>query len=210
MQKSKFLVTKLTKKERIAQIEKQLASLKEEYQSKKAEWESQKALWEKIKTLQKEIKELEHQAQIAEKQTDYNKAAEIRYNTLPEKQKELNELEHKEDESEIHNDIVWSEDIATIISKWTWIPASKLVESEIEKLADLENILKKRVVGQDEALHLVSNAIRRARAWLKDPQRPIGSFLFLGPTGVWKTEACKALASALFDDEKSLIRIDMS
>ena len=203
-------MTKLTKKERIAQIEKQLASLREEYQSKKAEWESQKALWEKIKTLQKEIKELEHQAQIAEKQTDYNKAAEIRYNTLPEKQKELNELEHKEDESEIHNDVVWSEDIATIISKWTWIPASKLVESEIEKLADLENILKKRVVGQDEALHLVSNAIRRARAWLKDPQRPIGSFLFLGPTGVWKTEACKALASALFDDEKALIRIDMS
>ena len=203
-------MTKITKKERIAQIEKQLASLREEYQSKKAEWESQKALWEKIKTLQKEIKELEHQAQIAEKQTDYNKAAEIRYNTLPEKQKELNELEHKEDESEIHNDVVWSEDIATIISKWTWIPASKLVESEIEKLADLENILKKRVIGQDEALHLVSNAIRRARAWLKDPQRPIGSFLFLGPTGVWKTEACKALASALFDDEKALIRIDMS
>ena len=203
-------MTKLTKKERIAQIEKQLASLREEYQSKKAEWENQKALWEKIKKLQNEIKDLEHQAQIAEKQTDYNKAAEIRYNTLPEKQKELNELEHKEDESEIHNDIVWSEDIATIISKWTWIPASKLVESEIEKLADLENILKKRVVGQDEALHLVSNAIRRARAWLKDPQRPIGSFLFLGPTGVWKTEACKALASALFDDEKALIRIDMS
>ena len=203
-------MTKLTKKERIAQIEKQLASLREEYQSKKAEWENQKALWEKIKKLQNEIKDLEHQAQIAEKQTDYNKAAEIRYNTLPEKQKELNELEHKEDESEIHNDIVWSEDIATIISKRTWIPASKLVESEIEKLADLENILKKRVVGQDEALHLVSNAIRRARAWLKDPQRPIGSFLFLGPTGVWKTEACKALASALFDDEKALIRIDMS
>lgn len=203
-------MTKLTKKERIAQIEKQLASLREEYQSKKAEWENQKALWEKIKKLQNEIKDLEHQAQIAEKQTDYNKAAEIRYNTLPEKQKELNELEHKEDESKIHNDIVWSEDIATIISKRTWIPASKLVESEIEKLADLENILKKRVVGQDEALHLVSNAIRRARAWLKDPQRPIGSFLFLGPTGVWKTEACKALASALFDDEKALIRIDMS
>ena len=203
-------MTKLTKKERIAQIEKQLASLREEYQSKKAEWENQKALWEKIKKLQNEIKDLEHQAQIAEKQTDYNKAAEIRYNTLPEKQKELNELEHKEDESEIHNDVVWSEDIATIISKWTWIPASKLVESEIEKLADLENILKKRVVGQDEALHLVSNAIRRARAWLKDPQTPIGSFLFLGPTGVWKTEACKALASALFDDEKALIRIDMS
>ena len=138
-------MTKISEKERIAQIEKQLASLKEEYQSKKAEWESQKALWEKIKKLQNEIKDLEHQAQIAEKQTDYNKAAEIRYNTLPEKQKELTELENRENESEIHNDVVWSEDIATIISKWTWIPASKLVASEIEKLADLENILKKEL-----------------------------------------------------------------
>ena len=203
-------MAKLTKKERIAQIEKQLASLKEEYQTKKAKWEDQKAQGEKIKNLQKEIKDLEHQAQIAEKQTDYNKAAEIRYNTLPEKQKELAELEGKEAENEIHNDVVEAEDIATIIAKWTWIPASKLVASEIEKLADLENILKKRVVGQDEALHLVSNAIRRARAGLKDPNRPIGSFLFLWPTWVWKTEASKALAAALFDDEKALIRIDMS
>ena len=203
-------MVKLTKKERLAQIEKQLATLKEEYQAKKVNWENQKAQWEKIKNLQKEIKNLEHQAQIAEKQTDYNKAAEIRYNTLPEKQKELEKLEVQAEENDIHNDIVEAEDIATIISKWTGIPASKLVASEIEKLADLENILKKRVIWQDEALHLVSNAIRRARAWLKDPQRPIGSFLFLGPTGVWKTEACKALASALFDDEKAMIRIDMS
>lgn len=203
-------MVKLTKKERLAQIEKQLATLKEEYQAKKVNWENQKAQWEKIKNLQKEIKNLEHQAQIAEKQTDYNKAAEIRYNTLPEKQKELEKLEVQAEENDIHNDIVGAEDIATIISKWTGIPASKLVASEIEKLADLENILKKRVIWQDEALHLVSNAIRRARAWLKDPQRPIGSFLFLGPTGVWKTEACKALASALFDDEKAMIRIDMS
>ena len=203
-------MVKLTKKERLAQIEKQLATLKEEYQAKKVNWENQKAQWEKIKNLQKEIKNLEHQAQIAEKQTDYNKAAEIRYNTLPEKQKELEKLEVQAEENDIHNDVVEAEDIATIISKWTGIPASKLVASEIEKLADLENILKKRVIWQNEALHLVSNAIRRARAWLKDPQRPIGSFLFLGPTGVWKTEACKALASALFDDEKAMIRIDMS
>lgn len=138
-------MAKLTKKERIAQIEKQLASLKEEYQTKKAKREDQKSQWEKIKNLQKEIKDLEHQAQIAEKQTDYNKAAEIRYNTLPEKQKQLSELEDKEAENDIHNDVVEAEDIATIIAKWTWIPASKLVASEIEKLADLENILKKEL-----------------------------------------------------------------
>ena len=117
-------MAKITKKERIAQIEKQLASLKEEYQTKKAKREDQKSQWEKIKNLQKEIKDLEHQAQIAEKQTDYNKAAEIRYNTLPEKQKELAELENKEAENDIHNDIVEAEDIATIIAKRTGIPAS--------------------------------------------------------------------------------------
>ena len=203
-------MAKLTKAERIAQIEKQLASLKEEYQSKKSEREEQKAQGEKIKSLKEEIKNLEHQAQIAEKQTDYNKVAEIRYDLLPKKQKELEELEEKETTSSVHKDTVEAEDIATIIAKRTWIPVSKLVASEVEKLADLENFLKKRVVGQDQALHLVSNAIRRARAGLKDPNRPIGSFLFLWPTWVWKTELTKALASALFDDEKALIRIDMS
>ena len=203
-------MAKLTKAERIAQIEKELASLRESYQSKKAERESQKAQWEKIKTLKEEIKNLEHQAQIAEKQTDYNKVAEIRYDILPKKQKELEELEELEAKSSVHKDTVEAEDIASIIAKRTWIPVSKLVASEVEKLADLENFLKKRVVWQDQALHLVSNAIRRARAGLKDPNRPIGSFLFLWPTWVGKTELTKALASALFDDEKALIRIDMS
>jgi len=203
-------MAKLTKAERIAQIEKQLAGLREEYQSKKSAREAQKAQWEQIKTLKEEIKNLEHQAQIAEKQTDYNKVAEIRYDLLPKKQKELEILEEKEGLNAAHKDTVDAEDIATIIAKWTWIPVSKLVASEVEKLADLESFLQKRVVGQDKALHLVSNAIRRARAWLKDPNRPIGSFLFLWPTWVWKTELTKALASALFDDEKALIRIDMS
>ena len=203
-------MTKLTKADRIQQIEKELAELKERYRSKKAEWEAQKAQWEKIKNLKQHIKSLEHEAQIAEKQTDYNKVAQIRYGDIPQLQKELSELEHLESESHFHKDTVDAEDIAAIIAKWTGIPVSKLVASEMEKLADLESFLRKRVVGQDQALHLVANAIRRARAGLKDPNRPIGSFLFLWPTGVWKTELTKALASFLFDDEKALIRIDMS
>ena len=203
-------MAKLTKADRIQQIEKELAELKERYRSKKAEREAQKAQWEKIKNLKQQIKSLEHEAQIAEKQTDYNKVAQIRYGDIPQLQKELSELEHLESESHFHKDTVDAEDIAAIIAKRTGIPVSKLVASEMEKLADLESFLRKRVVGQDQALHLVANAIRRARAGLKDPNRPIGSFLFLWPTGVWKTELTKALASFLFDDEKALIRIDMS
>ena len=203
-------MSKLTKADRIQQIEKELAELKERYRSKKAEREAQKAQWEKIKNLKQQIKSLEHEAQIAEKQTDYNKVAQIRYGDIPQLQKELSELEHLESESHFHKDTVDAEDIAAIIAKRTGIPVSKLVASEMEKLADLESFLRKRVVGQDQALHLVANAIRRARAGLKDPNRPIGSFLFLWPTGVWKTELTKALASFLFDDEKALIRIDMS
>ena len=203
-------MSKLTKADRIQQIEKELAELKERYRSKKAEREAQKAQWEKIKNLKQQIKSLEHEAQIAEKQTDYNKVAQIRYGDIPQLQKELSELEHLESESHFHKDTVDAEDIAAIIAKWTGIPVSKLVASEMEKLADLESFLRKRVVGQDRALRLVANAIRRARAGLKDPNRPIGSFLFLWPTGVWKTELTKALASFLFDDEKALIRIDMS
>ena len=203
-------MSKLTKADRIQQIEKELAELKERYRSKKAEREAQKAQWEKIKNLKQQIKSLEHEAQIAEKQTDYNKVAQIRYGDIPQLQKELSELEHLESESHFHKDTVDAEDIAAIIAKWTGIPVSKLVASEMEKIEDLDSFLRKRVVGQDQALHLVANAIRRARAGLKDPNRPIGSFLFLWPTGVWKTELTKALASFLFDDEKALIRIDMS
>ena len=203
-------MAKLTKADRIQQIEKELVELREQYQSKKSEWQNQKAQWERIKSLKQQIKNLEHEAQIAEKQTDYNKVAQIRYGDVPHLQKELSDLEYLESESLSHKDTVDAEDIATIVAKWTGIPVSKLVASEMEKLADLESFLKKRVVGQDQALHIVSNAIRRARAGLKDPNRPIGSFLFLWPTGVWKTELTKALASFLFDDEKALIRIDMS
>ena len=203
-------MAKQTKADRIQQIEKELAELKEVYQSKKADWEAQKAQGEQIKQLKEQIKSLEHQAEIAEKQTDYNTVAQIRYGDLPKAQKELSELEAQAASSTVHKDTVDAEDIAAIISKWTGIPLEKLVASEMEKLVDLEGFLRKRVVGQDQALTLVANAIRRARAGLKDPKRPIGSFLFLGPTGVGKTELTKALASFLFDDEKALIRIDMS
>ena len=203
-------MAKQTKADRIQQIEKELAELKEVYQSKKADWEAQKAQGEQIKQLKEQIKSLEHQAEIAEKQTDYNTVAQIRYGDLPKAQKVLSELEAQAASSTAHKDTVDTEDIAAIISKWTGIPLEKLVASEMEKLVDLEGFLRKRVVGQDQALTLVANAIRRARAGLKDPKRPIGSFLFLGPTGVGKTELTKALASFLFDDEKALIRIDMS
>ncbi len=203
-------MAKISKAERIQQIEKELAELKERYQSKKADREAQKAQGEQIKKLKEQIKSLEHEAEIAEKQTDYDKVAQLRYGELPKAHKALAELEELASQNTVQNDTVDTEDIASIIAKWTGIPVSKLVASEMEKLTDLEGFLRKRVVGQDQALQLVANAIRRARAGLKDPNRPIGSFLFLWPTGVGKTELTKALASFLFDDEKALIRIDMS
>lgn len=206
----KITMAKISKAERIQQIEKELAELKERYQSKKADREAQKAQSEQIKKLKEQIKSLEHEAEIAEKQTDYDKVAQLRYGDIPKSQKALAELEELASQNTMQNDTVDTEDIASIIAKWTGIPVSKLVASEMEKLTDLEGFLRKRVVGQDQALQLVANAIRRARAGLKDPNRPIGSFLFLWPTGVGKTELTKALASFLFDDEKALIRIDMS
>ncbi len=175
---------KISKAERIQQIEKELAELKERYQSKKADREAQKAQGEQIKKLKEQIKSLEHEAEIAEKQTDYDKVAQLRYGELPKAHKALAELEELASQNTVQNDTVDTEDIASIIAKWTGIPVSKLVASEMEKLTDLESFLRKRVVGQDQALQLVANAIRRARAGLKDPNRPIGSFLFLGPTGV--------------------------
>lgn len=202
-------MAKLPKQDRLAQIEKELVELKEKYTIKKAEWERQKAQTQQLKTLKETIKNLEHQAEVAEKQTDYNRVAQIRYGELPQAQKQLEELETKAQQN-ASQDIVDSEDVAQVIAKWTGIPVAKLVSTEMQKLADLEEILKKSVVGQEKAVHLVANAIRRARAGLKDPNRPIGSFLFLWPTGVGKTQLAKALANTLFDDENALIRIDMS
>ena len=163
-------MAKIPKQDRLAQIEKELVELKEKYTIKKAEWERQKAQTQQLKSLKETIKNLEHQAEVAEKQTDYNRVAQI--------QKQLEELETKAQQN-ASQDIVDSEDVAQVIAKWTGIPVAKLVSTEMQKLADLEGILKKSVVGQEKAVHLVANAIRRARAGLKDPNRPIGSFLFL-------------------------------
>lgn len=202
-------------KSRIDEINKELADIKEKYSVAKTEREAERGSLVKMKDLKKQISKLEHDAQIAEKQTDYNKVAEIKYSQIPKIQEELEKLEKNIEKAKqdgtIHlKDVVEAEDIAVIIAKRTWIPVAKLVETEVTKLAHLEDHLKKRVVGQDKAISAVSNAIRRARAGLKDPNKPIGSFLFLWPTGVGKTELTKTLAHFMFNDEKSMIRIDMS
>lgn len=201
--------------ERISAIDKQLADLNESYRTEKTAREGDRNLLVETKKIKEQLQKLEHEAIIAEKQTDYNKVAEIKYSTIPGLQKRLTEIEQKLEEVKQQgksgiNDIVQPEDIATIISKRTWIPVSKLIQSEAHKLAELETYLSAKVVGQEKAISSVSNAIRRARAGLKDPTRPIGSFLFLGPTGVGKTELAKTLATFLFNDEKAMIRIDMS
>ena len=201
--------------ERIKEIEKELAELREKFNTLKAEWESERKLVIDAKKLKEEVKKLEHEAEIAEKQTDYQKAAEIRYGKIPQLQKKLKEIEEKIEKAKqegrlVIKDVVEPEDIANVVSRWTGIPVTKLVQSERERLAHLENYLKKRVVGQDHAIKAVADAIRRARAGLQDPNKPIGSFLFLGPTGVGKTELAKTLAEFLFDDEKAMIRFDMS
>ncbi|MEF2175799.1 MAG: AAA family ATPase [Candidatus Absconditabacteria bacterium] len=202
-------------KNRIAAIEKEIAELQESFNKMKAEWEEERGFVFKAKEIKEDLQKLEHEASIAEKQTDYNKVAEIRYGKIPQLQSQLKQLEEKVEKAKsqgnlLIKDLVEPEDIAMIISKWTGIPASKLIESEREKLANLEQVLKLRVVGQDHGVSSVANAIRRSRAGLQDPNRPVGSFIFLGPTGVGKTELAKTLAHFLFNDEKSMIRIDMS
>ena len=200
---------------RIEEIEKELEELRENASTMKAEWESERQLVIDAKKIKEDIKKYEHEAEIAEKQTDYNKVAEIRYWKIPELKNKLKDTEEKIEKAKkewklVIKDVVEAEDIAHVISKWTGIPVTKLIQSEREKLAHLENYLQKSVVGQDHAIKVVANAIRRSRAGLQDPNRPIGSFLFLWPTWVGKTELSKALAEFLFDDEKALTRIDMS
>ncbi len=200
---------------RIQEIEKELSNIKEKYNIKKSERESDRKLLVETKEINKEIKDLHHEAEISEKQTDYNKAAEIKYSQIPKLESKLEQIETKIEQSKkewkiLIKDIVEEEDIASIISKWTWIPVSKLIQTEMEKLSKLEKHLSSKVVWQSRAISSVSNAIRRARAWLKDPNRPIWSFLFLWPTWVGKTELAKQLAILLFNNEKSMIRLDMS
>ncbi len=199
---------------RMEKIKKELAGLKEKSSSMKVHWEQEKEIIKNIRSLKEEIEKTRVEAEHAERDADLQKAAELKYGKLLELQKKLDEenkkLEKLQKDQKMLKEEVDEEDIAETVSKWTGIPVTRLMEAEIEKLIYMEDRLKMRVVGQDEAITAVSNAIRRARAGLQDPNRPIGSFIFLGPTGVGKTELSKALAEFLFDDERAMIRIDMS
>lgn len=196
-------------KNRTKEIDNKLETLKTNADKLRKDWETEKDINTKISTKKNEIDKANHELMLAENSYDLEKAARLRHGTLPELNKELEEL-NKINENNILSDTVTDENIAEIISKWTKVPVSKLMNGEREKLLNLEENMKKRVKGQDEAIHLVSEAIKRARAGIKDPNRPIGSFIFLGPTGVGKTELARTLAYELFDDERHMIRIDMS
>jgi len=195
---------------RLANIRKEIANLKEKYNELKAQYEKEKRAINQLREVKEKLDQARHDLEIAESKYDLNKAAEIKYGIIPELEKQIAELENKEEHNVMLRETVTEQEITEIISRWTKIPVSKLLQSEREKLLNLPNVLRKRVKGQDEAIELVSNAILRARAGINDPRRPLGSFLFLGPTGVGKTELAKALAEALFDSEDLMVRIDMS
>ncbi len=201
-------------KEQLEHVQKELAEYRAEFAAMKAQWENEMADINKVQDLRKQIEDVTKQIEIAQRNYDLDEAAKLKYGKLPELQKQLEAEESKGEtpsrENKILRDKVTEEEIAKIVGRWTGIPVSKLVEGERQKLLNLDNILHKRVIGQDEAVEKVCEAIIRSRAGIQDPDRPIGSFLFLGPTGVGKTELAKALAEALFDDEKNIVRIDMS
>ncbi|MBQ9870758.1 MAG: ATP-dependent chaperone ClpB [Eubacterium sp.] len=199
-------------KDRLAVITQELAELREKASAMKATWETEKKEVDRVSQIRQEIEQTKDEIQIAQRNYDLEKAAELQYGTLPNLEKELEELEEKlaREGRQMLHETVTEDEIEKIISKWTGIPVAKLSESERSKTLHLPEELHKRVVGQDDAVSLVSDAILRSRAGIKDPSKPIGSFLFLGPTGVGKTELAKALAEALFDDENSVVRIDMS
>ena len=198
----------------LAEVQKELAELREQFNSMKARWENEKQSIGKVQNLRQEIEKINAEIEMAQNRYDLNKAAELKYGKLPQLQKELEEAEKtsetEEKEDTLLRDKVTEEEISRIVARWTGIPVAKLLEGERETLLHLEDILHRRVIGQDEAVTKVSDAILRSRAGIRDPKRPIGSFLFLGPTGVGKTELAKALAEALFDDEHNIVRIDMS
>ncbi|MBR4992566.1 MAG: AAA family ATPase, partial [Clostridia bacterium] len=200
--------------EHLKDIQKELADLREDFKAMKARWENEKSAIEKVRKLREDIEQVSAQLEKAEAEYDLNKAAELKYGRLPELQRQLQEEERIAEEAEQNStllrDKVTEGEIARIVARWTGIPVAKLVESEREKLLHLDDILHKRVIGQDDAVEKVCDAILRSRAGIQDPEKPIGSFLFLGPTGVGKTELAKALAEALFDDERAMVRIDMS
>ena len=198
----------------LAEVQKELAELREQFNGMKARWENEKQSIGKVQNLRQEIEKINAEIEMAQNRYDLNKAAELKYGRLPQLQKELEEAEAsgeaEEKEDTLLRDKVTEEEISRIVARWTGIPVAKLMEGEREKLLHLEDILHQRVIGQEEAVTKVSDAILRSRAGIRDPKRPIGSFLFLGPTGVGKTELAKALAEALFDDEHNIVRIDMS
>ena len=199
-------------KERLEELQKELAEMREDFKARKARWENEKASVEKVSKLREEIESVNSEIQIAQRNYDLNKAAELQYGRLPELKKQLEEEEErvaKEDRSMVRESVT-EDEIAKIISRWTGIPVAKLTESERNKTLHLDKILHERVVGQDEAVELVTESIIRSKAGIKDPSKPIGSFSFLGPTGVGKTELAKALAESLFDNEQNIVLIDMS
>mgnify|MGYP002509440542 FL=1 len=200
---------------RLADIQKELAELRDQFNAGRAKWENEKNAIGKVQKLREDLEAANAALEKAQREYDLEKAAQLQYGTIPELKKQLEEQEafaaqSKEEEEKLLRDKVTEEEIARIVERWTGIPVSKLMEGEREKLLHLEDILHQRVVGQEEAVRLVSEAILRSRAGIADPDKPIGSFLFLGPTGVGKTELAKALSEALFDSEKNLVRIDMS
>ncbi len=200
--------------ERLARLEEELAGLREQASAMKAHWQAEKEIITAIRETKQEIENARAEEQAAEREGDLGKAAEIRYGRMLELQKKLDRLNERlaelQSTQKMLKEEVDEEDIAEVVSKWTGIPVSKLMEGELQKLVQMESRLRQRVVGQDQALEAVSNAVRRARAGLQDPNRPIGSFMFLGPTGVGKTELARALAEFLFDDERAMTRLDMS
>jgi ATP-dependent Clp protease ATP-binding subunit ClpB len=201
-------------KQRLESLEKQLAELAEQRNSLRARWEQEKAAISRVRELKQKLEEVRQEAERAERASDFERAARLRYGEAVELEQQLQEAEQRLNELQgqgaLLKEEVDEEDIAAIVSKWTGIPVSRLMEGEIQKLLRMEEELHKRVVGQDEAIEAVANAVRRSRSGLSDPNRPIGSFIFLGPTGVGKTELARALAEFMFDDEKALIRLDMS
>jgi ATP-dependent Clp protease ATP-binding subunit ClpB len=201
-------------KDRLGQLEREVQNLKETANSLKAHWQNEKESIQRIRSLKEKIESTKVEEQKAQREGDLNRAAELRYGTLTQLQKELEEANRKlvelQKSQKMLKEEVEADDIAEVVAKWTGIPVSKMLEGEIQKLLKMEERLKVRVVGQDNAIHAVANAVRRARAGLQDQNRPVGSFIFLGPTGVGKTELCRALAEFLFDDEQAMVRLDMS
>jgi ATP-dependent Clp protease ATP-binding subunit ClpB len=201
-------------RQRLDQLRRELADVRAETDALRAQWESERQALRKVQELRQEIEQIRHEAEEAERRYDLNRAAELRHGRLPELERRLHaeeeRLASKQGGKRLLREVVTSEEIASIVSRWTGIPVSRLEEGEREKLLRLDEILHERVIGQDEAVQLVADAIIRARSGIKDPRRPIGSFIFLGPTGVGKTELARSLAAALFDTEENMVRVDMS